>query len=272
MLASFRKLLHLEQLSIRIAVWEEHRDTFLRCSFPHLLSCHLGLATIGEGGIFPLVTSFLERHPSLRTFSTPLKAFSRDGADPLIPFSLPHLQNFRGPATLVPVISGTQDLREVRLSWFRQHSAQDIEEIARTLKSMTREDFPFICSNYDCDNSFIEVLESISRNLPHTNTLEMRGYGFNVSNEIKLSHLKNCLPRFTGLRVLSLAMAVDDDDPASREEATRRMTRDLGDICPSLEACRLNTYAWRKVNAMWEQYPADDFPELASISFPEVLH
>ncbi|KAJ6585585.1 hypothetical protein B0H19DRAFT_424939 [Mycena capillaripes] len=252
MLNSLQMLWNIEHLSINITLWEEHR-----------------LAIVGEGGIFPLITSFLKQHPSLKTFSSPLRGFI--DADPPVPLSLPHLRNFRGPVTLIPLVSGARDLNEVKLSWGRKHPAQDVENIARTLKAMTRDDVPFICSNDDCGDSFVDVLDSISRNLPYTRTLQMRGSGVNVSSETKLSHLKNCLPRFTGLLFLSVMITVVTEDTALPEEVTRRMAQDLGDVCPSLEACRFNRYAWRKLNGMWERYPFDDFPGLAGISFPEVM-
>ncbi|KAJ6585652.1 hypothetical protein B0H19DRAFT_1110379 [Mycena capillaripes] len=257
MLTSFGLLLHLEHLVISVVLWqEEHRHAFLQWSFPRLVSCHLGLSTV-VGTVPPIVSSFLRRHSSLKSVSSPWGGSIQ--ADPSAPLPLPHLRNFRGPADVIPLISGARDLEEVSLSWGDKQSGQDAEKIIRILKSMTRDDIPFICSNNHCYVFVVELLDSISRNLPQTKTLQMRAYRFD--KEI-LAHLKNYLPRFASLLFLSVTTYFDHTWLNDGE--VRNIFHDIVDACPSLKACRFNTYAWRKANATWEEYPAEDFPDLAA--------
>ncbi|KAJ6585633.1 hypothetical protein B0H19DRAFT_1250426 [Mycena capillaripes] len=131
-------------------------------------------------------------------------------ADALVSLLLPHLRNFRGPVGVVPLISGARDLQEARLSWgYDERSGQDVEQIIRALKSMTR-DTPFICSNDECNGIFIELLDSISRKLPQKKTLQLSAYSTSSPPEAKITQLRNCRPRFAGL--LYLSVITDSDD------------------------------------------------------------
>jgi hypothetical protein len=52
---------------------------------------------------------------------------------------------------------------------------EDIERTIVALGAMTRTDVPFTIYNEDCDSYFPEVLDSISRNIPHTRRLKLIG-------------------------------------------------------------------------------------------------
>ncbi|KAJ6543913.1 hypothetical protein B0H19DRAFT_290407 [Mycena capillaripes] len=218
MLNSFQMLINLEHLSIIFHLWcEQHYRAFVQWSFPRLVSCHLGLSST-QSNYLALMSSFLQHHSSIRSFSSPLTGTSDKYEALPAPCSLPYLRNFRGAAPLVPLILDAQDLSEVMLSLGRKRSAQDVEKIIHTLESMTRDGTPFICSNDDCEESFIEILDSISRNLPQTKTLQMRGC---VPNKENLVHLQNCLPPFA--RLLFLSVIIDHN----RDLKNRRFS-DMG--------------------------------------------
>ncbi|KAJ7619898.1 hypothetical protein B0H17DRAFT_1113854 [Mycena rosella] len=124
---------------------------------------------------------------------------------------------------------------------------------------MIPSDVPFICSNDGGDGFISAVVDSVSRNLPHTRTLQLYLSLLPSMKEV-IGHLKNCLPRFTGLAFISVQYwAVRN---SRNYEAEINV---LGDACPTLEACRLHHRAWRKVDGMWETYPLTDFDALAGL-------
>ncbi|KAJ7619894.1 hypothetical protein B0H17DRAFT_1340776 [Mycena rosella] len=135
-----------------------------------------------------------------------------------------------------------------------------VENIFVGLKAMIPSDVPFICSNDICDKIFSAVVDSLSRNLPHTRTLQLCLYDSPAWNEV-IGHLKNCLPRFTGLAFLSVHNS-SWVIPTRNEEEEINV---LGDACSTLEVCRLDRRAWRKVDGMWETYPLTDFDALAGL-------
>ncbi|KAJ7621985.1 hypothetical protein DFH06DRAFT_1232400 [Mycena polygramma] len=266
-LAALERLLRLEHLSLTdLIIRKEHRDSFLQFSFPCLVSCDLAFS-IGGGYVFPLVSSFAQHHPSLRSLSSSLSG--EVDSEPSLPLSLPHLRRLSCPICLVSLITDAPDLREVKLRW-PYWGAQAVEKTIRTLKSMIRDETAFVCSNDECDGIYAEVLASISRHLPRTKTLRMRMREFESWTGLpdhllqkKLEHLRNHLPHFTDLRFRSSTM-----HPINPLQAYPCMVKDIGNVCPSLEACCFNQCAWRRVNQTWEQLPYEDFLCMAGISFP----
>lgn len=166
-LQSFKRLLHLENLSISLDLYDEHHQTFLQWSFPRLVSCHMVLTS--TKGIGTLLSSFMSRHLTLVSFSSPF----REDLDARVPIPLLSLRKFRGPVSALPQIVG-RDLGEARLAWAPKGRQQDVEKHMLALESLTSEDIPLVCSHDYCDDYFMEVLDSMTRNIPHTRTLVMR--------------------------------------------------------------------------------------------------
>lgn len=168
MLKSVKHLAHLENLSITLDLYEEeHHHAFLQWSFPRLVSCHMALTATTRTET--LLLSFMLRHPTLVSFSSPLRL----NLDVQVPIPLLSLRRFRGPASLTTPIVG-RDLAEVKLSWATRECRQPVEKIILGLKSLTSGEIPFVCSHDYCDDYFTEVLESLSRNISYIKTLEMR--------------------------------------------------------------------------------------------------
>ncbi|KAJ7675153.1 hypothetical protein B0H17DRAFT_1140466 [Mycena rosella] len=74
--------------------------------------------------------------------------------------------------------------------------------------------------------------------------------------------ITECLPRFTGLVYLYLAMEWYLK-PFRKSVATMEMDRSAveawGAACPTLETCCLNHHAWRQMDGKWKDYPMLDF-------------
>ncbi|KAJ6548172.1 hypothetical protein DFH09DRAFT_1169908 [Mycena vulgaris] len=159
-------------------------------------------------------------------------------------------------------------LKEATLDWDTPRTV-DIEMIVRALSSMTHPDVPFVCSNYHCGSNFAEIVNSVSRNIPHTRTLSIRLLELPMPKHAVIGQFIDCLPRFPGLRFFALEVMY----PCSKyfwdneeEEADKKTVEMLGDASPTLEACCLHQCAWRKVNGAWEKYPVEDFMVLAGLS------
>ncbi|KAJ6548233.1 hypothetical protein DFH09DRAFT_1170037 [Mycena vulgaris] len=157
-------------------------------------------------------------------------------------------------------------LKEATLDWDTLGTI-DIEMVVRALRSMTHPDVPFVCSNYHCGNNFAEIVNSVSRNIPHTRTLCIRLLELPMPKHAVIGQFIDCLPRFPGLQFFALeAMYPRRKNFWNTEEADKKAVEMLGDASPTLEACCLNQCAWRKVNGGWEKYPVEDFMILAGLS------
>ncbi|KAJ7732580.1 hypothetical protein DFH07DRAFT_990720 [Mycena maculata] len=142
----------------------------------------------------------------------------------------------------------------------------NLQSLVVALKSLTHPDIPFVSSNHHSDksNHLAEIVDSVSRNIPYTKTLHVDVFHL---NDEKMEDLRNYLPRFTGLVFLSFQW-VDwtghNWHPTWANAAGVAQT--LGDLCPTLEACLMDRVAWRKMNEIWEPYPAADFWALSGLS------
>ncbi|KAJ7500517.1 hypothetical protein B0H11DRAFT_783827 [Mycena galericulata] len=248
-LSALRLLIHLANLSVRLCILEDDYDAFLQLPFPRLVSCHLDLDMTGNR--FG-VSSFLIRHPILESFSTsmPLEVA------PASQILLTNLRRFRGPAGLIPFII-SQELRAARLHW-GSTSDPDVEARIVALASMTRPHSPFISCHHGVID-IVTIIGSLSRNIPHTATLhimKMQPDGPIIPNDVA-----NYLPSFTCLRYLSIQNVFRSF--RLTEAAALIIARAFWDVCPTLDGCRLDVYAWRKVNASWEKCSSQDFANLA---------
>ncbi|KAJ7675127.1 hypothetical protein B0H17DRAFT_1182984 [Mycena rosella] len=255
---SLKTLIRLEHLSFDAA------DTpgLFRCTFPHLVSCILGIGHWTSTERENSAASFLLRHPALKSLDLLYPLDVRPTATARIP--LLHLQRLRCPFRIVPGIEA-RCLEFARLDWEFGEEANDLEAIIVALKSMTHRDVPFICANDDCDDYFPEILASISRNIPYTKTLQMSMILLpqeHARSEI-ISHFTNYLPRFTSLLFLSLDVSFDCFGTNDAEDQIS--VQGLGDVCSTLVGCCLSGNAWRKVSGTWEKYPLEEFMALAGI-------
>ncbi|KAJ7460007.1 hypothetical protein B0H11DRAFT_2286195 [Mycena galericulata] len=214
------------------------------------------------------VVSFLIRHPALT--SVHLKTLHGPRTPRRILLS--NLQQFHGPVFLIPQIAAT-NLSEVELTWYPGNQHHDVEPTFVALRSMTCNDIPFACSIYynpSSDLQFIDIVDSISRNLPQTQLLRIRLRGIRFREE-KLAHLKSYLARFTGLAFLSveellLSIEWNFGSPFWQNEAEDLKTvREIGNLCSTLEACCLGAHGWRKVDGRWEKCTIREFRALAGI-------
>ncbi|KAJ7432025.1 hypothetical protein B0H11DRAFT_823932 [Mycena galericulata] len=260
---ALRSLIHLENLSLRLPILkEDDYDAFLQMSFPRLVSCHLNQDTIVLTGNRLGVSVFLMRHPRLESFSTsmPLKA------EPASQIPLSNLRRFWGPVELIPFII-SRELRVADLFW-GSTSDHDVEAKIVALASMTLPHSPFISCNHVNDIS-PTIIDSLSRNIPHTTTLHIamvRMDGPIVPGDTTCAQVANYLPSFTCLRYLSIQNRFINF--RSTEAVAHIISRAFWDVCPTLNGCRFDGYAWRKVDASWEKCSSQDFDGLAGITLP----
>ncbi|KAJ6502072.1 hypothetical protein C8R45DRAFT_1190313 [Mycena sanguinolenta] len=236
-------------------------EQLLSGTFPSLV--HWGIPTIWPG--MALITSFLVRHPALKSLWIKTSLLDRYECRPSTPTTLIpmwNLQRLRAPATLLSYITDTQ-LTEVQLSFERP---QPLEAIFATLSPLTRTDMNFVCSIRSWHHVYDEIVDSLSTHLPHTRTLqiEIMQVDPNLPSDMFTS-IPNLLPRFTALAFLlfcnytSPPFVFHGDEP----EAQIRL---FADACPTLQACGFDERAWRIVDGAWGLFPIDNFLVLAGFS------
>ncbi|KAJ7467474.1 hypothetical protein FB451DRAFT_393760 [Mycena latifolia] len=267
---SSKALLRLECLSIDITSLKgEHLQELFRSTFPHLVHCSLGTHDSHWSSPEPedTLASFLLRHPALKTlhiqYWNELEVWPSTSARiPLL-----HLERLRCPARLVPYIF-SHSLAEVVLYWVDVDSEQnEVEKTFVTLKEMmSRTEISFLCINYAFEDDFPEIVDSLSRNIPHTKTLRLALLDYPDDPREIIRHLRDCLSSFTGLIFLSLECICEPDRYLSgAEDEDPQTVQAFGDACRTLEGCRLQKCAWRKVDGIWENHPLEDFMVLAGI-------
>ncbi|KAJ6548141.1 hypothetical protein DFH09DRAFT_1087261 [Mycena vulgaris] len=223
---SLKSFFFLEGCSINTTLLEETcLQELLRWSFPHLRWCSLSIddrwSSMRED-----VGSFLLHHPGLNKVHIQQLCYLDVWPSAQAPIPLLQFQYLRCPVTLLPLLVATS-LKEVSLDWIID-GLIDVEAAVLALKSMTRPDTPFVCSNTGCDNYFVRIMNAVLRDIPHTRTLRMRLFNLPTS-----SH--------------------------DTEAEDHIRVQGLGNACPTLTACCLNRCAWRKVSGVWEKYPLNDF-------------
>ncbi|KAJ7490857.1 hypothetical protein FB451DRAFT_626723 [Mycena latifolia] len=262
---SSKSLLRVEILSIDLMLLQDgHLRELLACTFPHLVQCSLGTkerhwnSTEREDTL----ASFLTRHPALTKLRIQdwIVRESSPSVSPRIP--LQHLKHLSCPIKFVPSIAAS-NLKEARLYW----DVDNIECTISALKSMTRPNEPFVCSNdVFAPIPFSDIVDSISKNIPHIKTLHLRLYQLH-SLRGTLDNLRTSLSRFTGLAYLSIeyVLTIDSQFLGDTEAGEQLIVQGFGDVCPTLEACRFYSRAWRKVDNTWELCHAENFKALSCI-------
>ncbi|KAJ7506927.1 hypothetical protein B0H11DRAFT_1973412 [Mycena galericulata] len=247
LLESVKTLVKVEHLWVDFDLLDdEHRDAFLHCTFPHLASWSLQMYShrpeVGHIASFadmfrrPIVETlalpFLSRHSKLisLSFSSLFKI------KPSSPIPLSSLREFKGPADLVPWLD-SPNLRECRLSWWNSGNT-DVEPAVLALKSKIPSDRPFVFSSEFCDGVFREILDSLSRNMPHIKTLKARIIRINAPQHEMFEHIRDCLRRFSGLAFL----AFDIMENTFTEGEVRALAETFGDACPTLGGFYLSAF------------------------------
>ncbi|KAF7361579.1 hypothetical protein MSAN_01191900 [Mycena sanguinolenta] len=280
-LTSLKLMLRLTHLSISPCVLDNRhggRCALLEeCSLPRLISCDITVPRWGvldsplQNSTADLVAVFLARHPTLKHVRIQVDSYDsgscRMVTSPSIRVSLPNLECYEGDAVFMPAIDA-MDLKEVRLVW--PSKDEDIEKIVTRISPMTNPDVSFICSHvYWGDRSLDQIMTAVSTHMPHPRTLRLRCFGtfpFSTLNHNTIRRITECLPKFTKLVHLAIHHG-RDYYAASRgnKDKDRVAVKRWGESCPTLEACFLNYYAWRKVGGRWEEYSIEEFWILAGL-------
>ncbi|KAJ7642860.1 hypothetical protein B0H17DRAFT_1339176 [Mycena rosella] len=271
-----RALVGLEGLTVNLS--ELHGEDFkelLRWTFPNLVQCTLWInhtdwfSTQRED----TMASFLIRHPRLENicvedWCTLVPRPSKSARIPLL-----QLQHLRCPVEMVPSINA-RALKKARIYW--ESLDEVVERTFVAFKSMTCPDVPFVLSNVGGDNHFKEIVNSVSRNIPHTKTLQLFLSQLHIIHDDVIRDIEKCLPIFTGLTFLSIEYmsrhrtSYNPTAPTLHDEEEARIrVISLAAACSTLEACCLHRYAWRKVAGVWEKYSLEDFKALAGISWTD---
>ncbi|KAJ7434871.1 hypothetical protein FB451DRAFT_1571807 [Mycena latifolia] len=277
----------LEYLSIHpYALKGPSRLTLLQLYFPCLFACdigpsppHLAGEETREGDAIAL---FLALHSNLTRVR--ISSNSRLTASPVVRVPLPNVQHYDGPAGLIPTLV-LPGLKVAKLDWHAgETSSTAIDRIIRALHLLTTPEIPIVSSHDYDDRCCTAIVTSVSAHMPHTKTLQMRPlreYHRLLDEDIR--HIIACLPRFTGLVYLAMERRISGFPTDKDEDCITVKT--WGEACPTLKACCLsmfpspsllfllthrhrtsaNNYAWRKVDATWEEYPMLDFQSQAGL-------
>ncbi|KAJ7036592.1 hypothetical protein C8F04DRAFT_1394176 [Mycena alexandri] len=245
-------------------------------TLPRLLYCTLYTSdrhwTSNEG--LGTLSSFLVRHPTLKSVTIRDSAqFEWPSTAARIP--LPNLQRICAPAKVFPRII-VDGLKEARLEWeFRDEVHMwPPEPIFLALKATTRRENSFVCSIFCSNFELPSIMASASMHIPHAKALrivvgDLRSDDAGLRSR-DIQCVKKYLSRFTGLEFFSLEILFEQWERVSfgATEADDQLTvHDFGDLCSTLQACRLNQNACRRMNGTWERFPLDDFFPLAGITF-----
>ncbi|KAJ7684217.1 hypothetical protein DFH06DRAFT_1462596 [Mycena polygramma] len=260
-----KTLSRIEDISIKGSHLWKARLKVMACTFPHLLRC---LVSIKDRHWTSLqqedtVASFLIRHPALKSVEIIHSWYADSWPSTSARIPLLNLERIRAPPRFLPSILA-RGLKEVRLEWLEKEPAEPIFSI---LGPMTRSDVPFVYSNFCRGDQCAEIVDSISRNVPHTKTLCMDIHMLSsmVRKEIIVQFMES-LPLFTELQFFGIQ--TKGDVPGATWGETDEITvQDFGDVCSTLQLCRLNKNAWRKIDGSWEPFPVEGFYALAGITF-----
>ncbi|KAJ6479982.1 hypothetical protein C8R47DRAFT_604321 [Mycena vitilis] len=263
-----KTLTRIENISINGHYLQNARLDVMACTFPHLSRCILSLkdnfcpSTKEED----MVASFLIRHPALKSVIITHSWSSEFWPSTLACIPLLDLQRICASPRRIPSILA-RNLHEVRLEWIDR---DPVEPVFSILGPMTGTENPFVYSHFCWGDQFAEIMDSISRHVPHAKTIHMDVYALEswVREEIIVQVIES-LPLFTGLRSFGIQSKGNSAGATSTMwgENDGITVRGLGDICSTLQMCRLNKNAWRKINGTWELFPIEDFRTLAGITF-----
>ncbi|KAF8155343.1 hypothetical protein K438DRAFT_1862636 [Mycena galopus ATCC 62051] len=264
-------LLKIENLSFEGHELHKMRQQLLSSTFPCLVGCTLSVVpgVPWTSAQQDTIASFLTRHTALKSIR--IEKYPSEGylqseiqSWPSTSARIPllNLQHLRAPPKLLFAIITTR-LKEVRLTW---EKFEPVEPTFTALRSLTRSEIPFICSIRCWHQHCEEIVESFSKHMPHTRTLQM-SVATHQPPDVFLACFTRCLSSFTALECLSLCTNFSDQQLNELQTEDRmRQIKGLGDECPTLQACRLSWNASRKVNGVWEKLSIGAFVEMAGIS------
>ncbi|KAJ7932833.1 hypothetical protein B0H13DRAFT_1954858 [Mycena leptocephala] len=249
-----KRLLRIEELYIDSQYIWRTQSQLLSFTFPDLVHCTFSSYVKSPD---PIITSFLTRHPALKSVRIPRSTGIEHWSSPSARIPLPNLQRVLGPCNFLPFITAS-GLKAVHLQWYDT----DPEQTFILLKGMTRNDVPFVCVNVCGNDQFMPIMDSVSRHIPHTRTLFFKVPGVLRPDE---TQLKKYLSSFIDLAFWGIQPLVGCPTFMENEAEDQIMAQGLRESCPTLQACSFGKDAWRKVNGTWEKFPAKEFSILAGV-------
>ncbi|KAJ7684208.1 hypothetical protein DFH06DRAFT_1312652 [Mycena polygramma] len=268
-LSCVKTLARIENISINGNQLQEARHEVMYCTFPDLLRCVLSLRDRDWTSLQQedTVASFLIRHPGLQSVEI-IHSWAPDfwpSTSARIP--LLNLERISAPSRFLPSIIA-RGLKEVRLEWLQE---DPVEPVFSILGSMTRSNVPFVYSNFCWGDYCTEIVDSMSRNVPHAKTLYMYVYALDpMLREETIAQFMKSLPRFTKLQSFGIQTKGGDKRRSTfgvNEVEDQITVQGFGDVCSTLQICRLNENAWRKIDGTWELFPFEKFSASAGITF-----
>ncbi|KAF7358992.1 hypothetical protein MSAN_01239700 [Mycena sanguinolenta] len=215
-------------------------------TFPHLVSCTLSTV---EGGRWAStahadrIAAFLGRHLALEciwignhpNFEVWPAAATR------IPMR--SLRRLRAPPKFLACIAEAR-LKEVRMEW--SSAFEQVGATFTTLRELAADGVPFTCAVECWAEQVEEIADAVSKHMPQTRTLHMVLQTLQQLRDI-MPCLARCLPSLTDLTFLSLVNVMPDHRTLFSSNVQAFQTKALVEVCPTLQACRFNNAAWRKV-------------------------
>ncbi|KAJ6500913.1 hypothetical protein C8R45DRAFT_1092968 [Mycena sanguinolenta] len=249
-------------------------DSFLRntCwrmqagTFPHLVHCTLSTV---EGGRWAStvhtdrIAAFLWRHPTLECIWVGNHPNFEVWPAAAARIPMPSLRRLRAPPKFLACFAEAR-LEEVRIEW--SSAFEQVRGTFTTLTELAADGIPFTCTVECWAGQVEEIMDAVSKHMPQTSTLHLVLQTLEQLR-VLMPCLARCLPRLTGLAFLSFVNVILDLQTIFGSNVPAVQTTALVDVCPALQACRFNDTAWRKVNGVWEKFPADEFFGMAGISW-----
>ncbi|KAJ7909904.1 hypothetical protein B0H13DRAFT_2329843 [Mycena leptocephala] len=136
---------------------------------------------------------------------------------------------------------------------------------------MTRPDIPFVSINNGTEtNQCTALVEALATHIPNIKTLHMRAAtDWGSPDPIIIDHLTAYLPHFKFLMHLALEDALSyrdvDEEFYPVRDQMHAIVVDWAEICPTLEACCLHEFAFKKtVTGTWDFCTRQVFSELTN--------
>ncbi|KAJ7732605.1 hypothetical protein DFH07DRAFT_846422 [Mycena maculata] len=259
-----RRLEHLRVLIIKGGMHTEFPRLLQLCTFPRLLTCHVAQSHLYFQGAPE--GNFLTRHPTLTYLSVIPGVMPDPPPSTCHLISLPNVEHYDGSASLIPRIFAG-GLKQARLRW-HFHGEAAIEHLIVSLISSTNPDTLLHLSHqYNSVDQCMPIIRSVSIHMSYVRTLQMCRLG-NIGepaislNDTIIREIATYLARFTGLAYFAIEPVFGRAEPPGGTEVSMQV---LGDACPTLEACCLNSNAYKKVNGGWESCTALEFQVQAGL-------
>ncbi|KAJ7651171.1 hypothetical protein FB45DRAFT_32073 [Roridomyces roridus] len=271
LIESTRLMKNLEHL--RVQDWSETatmtEPSIISClaflTFPCLSTCRIEILPVAQGlgsNCHVAIGDFLERHPTI----THLRLWPYGGFhDPTHTGALlPRLEHYDGNLHFLTMLS-SRCLRAARFPWVLDW--EEIDSPLEALPSLLDARLPTVLSFDDsCPsyNAIPSTLSALPDYIPNLTSLKICARSMRVHSQTSvLNCLKECLPRFSGLKYI----AFEHSDPTLVSTNDDLLALQAwADVTPSFKACSIRQRAWRKVDGLWEEYREEEFDVEAGFS------